>query len=308
MSQPNQKRKPEASPECDGCQPRMRRRGSLPDLNVSSDLSDPKAESKKSFSLQELISKGFADPNTLSVITPLIISTLQPGINATVAAAVNTAVHAALGTFKEEVMQPLLDAKDKVIQEMKLHGEVRGKRISKLEAEVEDLKRKHNDIEQYGRRCNIRLNNLQVSADSFCESRVVETLNNILPADQKISGNDIERCHPIGSPNQKGNRQIIIKFRRYKTKAAVYSAKSKLKNSNVFMTEDFTSENQKLISCLVRLLKSKQISQFWSLDCKIYAKPYNESPKVKITDKSSIQQMLSGAGNPEALLEDPLFE
>ena len=89
MSSNGRKRKPEASPETD--QPRLRRRGSLPDLNIRLDPTE-KPEAKKSFSLPDLINKGFADPNTLAVITPVVVSSLQPGINETVIKAMSAAV------------------------------------------------------------------------------------------------------------------------------------------------------------------------------------------------------------------------
>ena len=77
-----------------------------------------------------------------------------------------------------------------------------------------------NDLEQYGRRQNIPLNNVSLPADtSRCEGVVLNILNNALPiTTEGIKTEDIDRCHPIGKPNKKQNRQVIVKFISYKSK------------------------------------------------------------------------------------------
>lgn len=56
----------------------------------------------------------------------------------------------------------------------------------------------------------------------------------------ELSGDDISRSHPIGKPNNRGNIQIISKFKNWKVKNNVYSKKCKLKNTSVFVSEDLT--------------------------------------------------------------------
>ena len=73
-----------------------------------------------------------------------------------------------------------------------------------------------------------------------------------------ISENGIERCHILGRPNAKGNRPIIVKFKSYKTKAAVFNAKNKRKKNpdKMFVTENLTSKNHSIVQKLVELLKN----------------------------------------------------
>ena len=62
----------------DTSQPRLRRRGSLPDLH-----SEP--DPKKTFSLPDLIRKGFKDPEIVQDIAPSILKSLKPSIEETIA-------------------------------------------------------------------------------------------------------------------------------------------------------------------------------------------------------------------------------
>ena len=88
---------------------------------------------------------------------------------------------------------------------------------------------------------------------------MLEILNRALPFGETIRSEDIERCHSIGKINVKNNRQVIVKFRAYKTKAKVYDSRFNL--HNVYMTKDFTPSNQKIINKLVQLKKGKQIKK-----------------------------------------------
>ena len=293
------------SPDTEPGQPRLRRRGSLPDLHSA-------ADPKKTFSLPELITKGFKDPDIVKDIVPSILNFLRPSIEATISKSIeksmtsclNTAVETALCKFKEEVMDPQLQTKDKEIQFLKGEIDLRDQQIetlqnsvAELESSVGKLSKGLNDIEQYGRRQSIRLNNVKLDDEPKCEEVVIKILNKALPIGDSIQQNDIERCHPIGKPNSKNNRQVIVKFKAYKTKAKVYDSRFNLRN--IYMTEDFTSSNQKIINKLVIMKKSKQITKFWSYDGKIYAKAHAKQPKWRITKIEDISEMIISAADAD---------
>ena len=103
---------------------------------------------------------------------------------------------------------------------------------------------------------NIRLSNVPLREAGECESTVLDILNESLPEGQSVSAGDIERCHVIGKLNKKNNRQILVKFISHKVKELVYDARFNL--SNIYMTEDFTPTNQKVIDKLVQLKKAKK--------------------------------------------------
>ena len=71
-----------------------------------------------------------------------------------------------------------------------------------------------------------------------------------------INDDDINRSHPIGRPRN-NKRQIICRFRNWKIKNKVYSAKKQLKTNsrNIFVTEDLTKYRQNIVSKIIEAKK-----------------------------------------------------
>lgn len=134
------KRKADESPEVDKPYPRLRRRASLPDLQ---DAADP----KKSYSLPDLMKRGFLDPDIMKDVVPTIMCQLKPSIEQTikqsvefaVAGAVSKAMEEAMENFKSEVLKPLLDQKDAEIKTLKDEAVIRDEKVKALEAKVDKL-------------------------------------------------------------------------------------------------------------------------------------------------------------------------
>lgn len=294
------KRKAETSPGFELSQPRLRRRGSMPDLQETS-------ECKKSFSLPDLMKKGFHDPDIVKSIVPSIVPSImhniQPQITETIETTLKTslsatiakAVDEAIVKFQHSVMKPLMDQRDQEIELLKSDMKRKDGKITFLESKVAKLERSLNDLDQYGRRQSIRLNNVNLPETSECEAVVLELLNNALTEGEPFTSSDIERCHPIGKSNKNGKRQVIVKFQSYKMKVRAYAARFNLRN--VYMTEDFSQRNQVIISKLVRLKKAKKVFKFWSMDGKIYAKAHTLQPKVRINCETDIDTMITDAVN-----------
>ena len=123
-----------------------------------------------------------------------------------------------------------------------------------------------------------------------------------IPIHGKINADEIERCHPIGKPNRKGNRQVIVKFLSYKTKARVYDARFNLRN--VYMIEDLTKSNQAIASLLLKSKKAKKVLQFWSRDAKFFAKAHILQPAFRIKTESNVEDMIIDALDRGLLLEN----
>lgn len=294
----NAKRKADESPESEKPYLRLRRRGSLPDLQEVADISQV-------YSPIEVMKKSFTDPEVMKDFVPVIYKQLQPTIEASiksvieksveksVANNISRAVDDALRKFKAEVMDPILKEKNSEIALLKTEIEQKDITVKGLEKQIGKLNKGLNDLEQYGRRNNIRLNNVPLSDTNECEATVLDILNEALPVGQSVSAAEIDRCHPIGKRNKKNNRQVIVKFVSYKTKAQVYDARFRL--SNIYMTEDFTPENQKLVDKLTQFKKAKKIKTYWSYDGKLYAKAHEAQPKVRINCVEDISKMISEA-------------
>lgn len=161
------------------------------------------------------------------------------------------------------------------------------KLINNLQTEVELLRNQHDDLEQYGRRQSIRLYNVSQEGCANSEEAALRVFNETMNI--KVSADEIERAHPLGP------KQMIVKFKSYKTKAVVYKAKSNLKYNagNVFMTEDLTKRNHAIIQQLLSAKKADRIHSFWTIDGKIFMKHTDSSKPQHIRCKSDILKTAS---------------
>ena len=109
----------------------------------------------------------------------------------------------------------------------------------------------------------------------------------------KINADEMERCHSVGKPNHKGNRQIIVKFLSYKSKAKVSDARFKLKN--VYMTADLTKSIRTIASLLLKRKRCQKGAKFWSRDAKFYFKAHMLRPAFRIKTESDVADMINDA-------------
>ena len=166
------------------------------------------------------------------------------------------------------------------------------KRVENLDLGLQTLKNETNDLQQYGRRNSLRLNNMKADPDLDEESlthHVVGFLNKNLTPETPIRREDVERCHPVGRSEKK---QILVKFCHYKTKHMVYSSKKKLKGNTdkVFITEDLIKQtHEQLIKPLLELKKSDKIDSFWTHNGKVFYKKNALSSSVSLRSKRDIE-------------------
>ena len=247
----------------------------------------------------------FTDEAFIDRISPTILKLSHSLTNA----AINDAVTKAVTQMEKEVVRPLqkqnsmlkkvVEEKDNIIKEkveiIRAKDELLSQRadiIVGLEQNVDNLANKLDDLEQYGRRCSVRMFNVPQPPGKTCTYSVLKVINEIMEV--PLDEDDIERCHVLGKANAKGNRPIIIKFKSYKSKAAVFQAKSKLKTNpnKIFITEDLTKKNYSIIQKLVQMRKEDSIDSFWTNDGKINVKVYEISVPKRVSSLSEVDELL----------------
>ena len=219
----------------------------------------------------DIIVKSFSDKNFIEKITPVLTAIVAPLITTAINEAVVNAVSAiekgTISKIKTEnkELRERLSTLESVVKTNENELEVKKKEVTDLQTKLDAMTLKVDNLEQYGRRTSIRLINMKIPTGKHCEKLVLELFNNTLKV--PTTADEIERCHPLGN-------QVIVKFKYYKSKAAVFKAKSNLKNhpDKIFMTEDLTKTNHSIVKELLQLRKSKQITGFWTQDAKIYLK------------------------------------
>ena len=255
--------------------------------------------------IMNCVANCFNDEAFIQKISPTIVKLSQ----SLTTAAINEAVTKAVTQIEKDVVKPLqkqndmlkkaADEKDKSIREkeemIQAKDELLSQRadtIADLEQNVKMLTRKLDDLEQYGRRCSVRMFNVPQHPGETCTVAALKVINEHLEI--PLVEDDVERCHNLGRPNAKGNRPIIIKFKSYKSKAAVFQAKTKLrKNPNkIFISEDLTKTNHSIVQKLVQLRKDNSIDSFWTNDGKINMKVYEISLPTRVSSLSEIDELL----------------
>ena len=277
--------------------------------NVKQRAQTSRKSKSPSLSAESLI-EAFNNPSLISSITPAIQSIIVP----TVKSAIDTAVSSAVDTIKSGILKELIESNNKlketidtqmvIINKQQLQIDDQRKKLIEKSTEVNNLaskvkeltvenisiKTSLNDIEQYGRRNSLRFNNLKLDPklqEHDMTKAVVSFINtHILSPDQsKISEADIDRCHPVG-PSRFDNqqRQILVKFCSYHTKWKVFRSKSNLKKNKVkvFVCEDLTGANYRLVKSLSDLKKKGHLHSYWTTNGNVLAKLKENSPSIKV--------------------------
>lgn len=193
----------------------------------------------------------------------------------------------------------LLDEKSETIEELEMN-------VACLTLELDSVRNELNDLEQYGRRNSIRLNNfsstLPLKDEEQITRSVLRYLNaNVLRDDRPLQMQDIERCHYVGREKKNKSRQIIVKFARYHDKNRVFAAKSNLKGnpSKTFMTEDLTGSNHSVVKELLALKIDSKIDSFWTSNGRIYVKKGTDSEPIRISSRDCVTTKLQIKSEPE---------
>ena len=283
--------------------------------NIASRASSKeKGTSKIAFS--DMIKMSFNDQGFAKSMAPILYDMVSPLIQSTVNQAINqiklTVVDEMIKSnneLKEMVTQQseTIKAQKVVIEDQKQLLAEKAEKIENLEfnvdylmAEVDSMKIQMNNLEQYGRRNSIRINNFKVPAPPADEleltKHVVSFLNKRILHDTKPSDlRDVERCHFVGKAVFGRSRQIIVKFCHYQDKKRVFAGKSKLKGhpAKIFLTEDLTSVNHSVVKSLLPLKKNDSIDSFWTSNGQIYVKKDSTSAPVKVSSTDDLNSRLS---------------
>lgn len=134
-----------------------------------------------------------------------------------------------------------------------------------LTSQQETLQTRLDDLEDRSRRNNVVIHGIEDSKESWqdTEEKALAALHSVLGVE--VSPSEVERAHRIGTLSSSKPRPIIMKFCSFKTRDKVLSARSKLKESGISVSEDFSPATRQA---------RKKLSEF--------AKRVPGSPKYKL--------------------------
>ena len=148
------------------------------------------------------------------------------------------------------------------------------KKVVELEEDNLKLEEDINNLEQYGRRNSIRIFGIPEGPNETAEQTAqaaAEILNARIP-NVNIKRYNVDIAHRLGNKTDGTKpRPIIMKFNSRMTRDAVFSGRRSLKNTNIFVNEDLTRENNYILTC-VRKKKCEEIDSAWTVNGKIFYK------------------------------------
>lgn len=163
-----------------------------------------------------------------------------------------------------------------------------------LKGENTELREKLNDMEQYQRRWNLRVFNLE---EKKAET-AAETTDKVCRMFTEMVGvsttpEDLEACHRVGAMTSGGgggrNRAVIVRFKTRKLREEILSNRKKLKGKKLSIGEDLTYENAKL--CTSAFKHSATLSS-WTNNGKVWCKLKN-GKNLRVKYGCDLNEMLN---------------
>ena len=246
---------------------------------------------KKSLSFQDMITSSFKSSDVVNQIAPIIAPSiaelLKPFVHEAIATCVSTTLDNTIEQVKADLIAPIKSTLDEdsveiatlkrditkqnhIIESLSSTIASKENEIVKLKQNCEKLASGLNELEQYGRRSSLRFFNVPLKENESTDTKIVDICNKMMNVN--ITENDIERSHILNPAASLTSNQIIVRFKAYKTKVAVFSQKKLVKGKDVFVTEDLTKSNHAIVRELLKLRKANRIISFWTVDTKIYVR------------------------------------
>ncbi|XP_077551551.1 uncharacterized protein LOC144165304 [Haemaphysalis longicornis] len=112
--------------------------------------------------------------------------------------------------------------------------------VTKVQNDVTFVLDKIDDLENRSRRNNIIIHGLKEEQNESLESLHENVVNTFFKETLKISVSGVERCHRLGVKKQNKIRPVILKLVDFREKLLIFKNCPKLKNTDMYITEDFS--------------------------------------------------------------------
>ena len=146
--------------------------------------------------------------------------------------------------LKSQITELNTDIKTQKDENIKLRQEA-DKANVKLDGKI-------NQLEQYGRRNNVRIDGIENSNDetpAMTTKLVVQKMNDNIEG-LGLQESDIDTAHRIGKEKMGNKRQIIVKFISRMKRDNLMHQKYQLKNTGIYVNEDLTAVNAHVLTCI----------------------------------------------------------
>ena len=131
-----------------------------------------------------------------------------------------------------------------------------GNELTSFQEELDYWKRRSIRLESYARKENIKIFNVQETADENTEAVIKKFLNEDLKIPQtNVDEIRFEQAHRLPTRRSKKPRPIIARFSFFQDKEFVWSFIKSLKGSNIAIANDYPKEIENIHKTLYPVLK-----------------------------------------------------
>lgn len=140
-------------------------------------------------------------------------------------------------------------------KELREQNDILKVKLESLTHSLNDQAEKINKLDSYSRRENLIFHGIWQSDQENCEARVKNVIDKM-----GVNGQDMkfDRCHRLTGYRP---QPIIVRFNWYQDRMQVFSAKSKLANTKISISEDFPSDVIEKRRALYPIMKSARDSK-----------------------------------------------
>ena len=189
-----------------------------------------------------------------------------------------------LNEFKDELLTEIkLLIKSKVDEALKKQKEEFDSTFTQLEKRITKLENDNDDLEQYGKRVCLRIEDVPVANEETAEEVFKKTENLLKKVCPNLSGDCIDRAHRIGPDytcykSQEKCRSVMVRFVSFKHRTLFYRKRASLKNIRVQI--DLTKRRYEVLKKAITLVNGNNDVdyEFTDVNCRL---------KVVFKDKRS---------------------
>ena len=184
--------------------------------------------------------------------------------------------------FKAEIRNSLTDMFEKVkekvenIEQRVVVCEQKLEEPCSCRAEILELRKELNRLQQHSRKDNSRIFGLKETKDENCKKAVCDMLEEKLGI--SLSVRDFSAAHRLPSENKDKPLPMIVRFKDRSDKEVVMKNRKKLKGTGISINDDITRDNMKLMN---RAENSEKFESVWFSHGKVLGKLKGPRGKTK---------------------------
>ena len=206
-----------------------------------------------------------------------------------------------IAEIREQIKKEISETLDKEIEKRKeLESTVSmlQEHVKLYQEQMNELKDKHDDLEQYGRRLCVRIDGVP-SNENETSNDVFENVKGLIEESKsEIPEVAIDRAHRIGkeytdSTSGKKSKSIIVRFTTFRHRNMFYHGRKNLKH-NVKVKMDLTKKRYSISSDALKLSKNFENVNFVMVDinCRLKVVFKNGSSKF-FSDCDNLREILN---------------